>query len=148
MVIALALAIAACGPKATTVAEPGGSGTGTGTGTDTGSAVDAGESKDPLAAAVERIVTLYEAIATLPPAASCKDAATSIDQWTKERAGALAQIRDAAQSEQAALVDGLFHDSSGRLTDAVQKVEALATRCASEPALGEALTRLSTETQR
>lgn len=140
--IAMAL-VAGCGPKAATVEGPGAEGQGEGKGI-----VDPDESKDPLAAAVERIVTLYEAIATLPPAASCNDAATSIETWTKERADALAHIRDAAQGQQAALVDGLFHDSSERLADAMQKIEALATRCASEPALGEALTRLSTEAQR
>lgn len=150
--LAIVLAVAACGPTTRAVEQPGGSGTatgaGAGTGTGTGAPVDGQISKDPLAAAVERIVTLYEAIATLPPAGSCRDAAASIDTWTTEHAPALAQIRDAAQGEQAALVDGLFHDASGRLTDAMQKIDQLAARCASEPALGAALARLSTEAQR
>jgi hypothetical protein len=109
---------------------------------------DPGASKDPLAAAVERIVTLYEAIATLPPATTCGEAAASIDRWTSERAAALAQVRDAAQGEQAELVDGLFHDASPRLSAAIRAVDTLAARCASEPAMTAALTRLSTEGSR
>ena len=110
---------------------------------------DGGEpSKDPLAAAVERIVTNYEAIGKLQPAVSCKEAAAAIDEWTSANAPAFTRVRDAARSEQAPLVDGLFHDASPRLSVAMKSIDELAARCASEPALGDALTRLSTEAQR
>lgn len=148
--VALSIAVsgAACGPK-----PPPTSGTTSSAPPDAGATIDAAtadltESQDPLAAAVERIVTLYEAIATLPSATTCGDAAVSIDRWTTERADAMAQVRDAAQGEQAELVDGLFHDASPRLSAAMKAVDTLATRCASEPSMTVALTRLSTEASR
>lgn len=147
LVVGMAVVLAACGPKATTVAEPEKPGAGTGTGTETDGGVEE-SAKDPLAAAVEQIVALYEAIATLPPASSCGEAATSIETWIAERQDALVQVRDAAQGPQAPLVDGLFHDASPRLTASLRAVDQLATRCASEPAVNAALARLSTEAPR
>ncbi|HUQ03180.1 MAG TPA: hypothetical protein VM261_11845 [Kofleriaceae bacterium] len=146
-VVLVAAVVAACGPKTSPTGGP-----------TTASRPDAGhtpeanpavdEAKDPLAAAVERVVTLYESIATLPPGGSCRDAATSIETWTVERAAVLVQVRDAARGAQAALVDGLFHDASPRLAAAMTAIDGHATRCASEPAFGAALTRLSTEAGR
>ena len=116
----------ACGPKASAVAveEPRKAGSGTGTGTGTGAEGDAGEAKDPLATAVERIVTLYEEIGRLPAAGSCPETAATIERWTVERRDAIVQVRDAAQGEQAALVDGLFHDASPRLAAALARLSA------------------------
>jgi hypothetical protein len=138
---------AACGPPMSptttrTTAPPPDAGATPGAGATTGDA------KDPLAAAVEQIVTLYEAIATLPAGGSCRDAAASIDTWVAERTAVLAQVRDAAQGTQAALVDGLFHDASPRLSAAMTAIDGHATRCTAEPSFGAALTRLSTEVGR
>ena len=143
LVVVVAL-VMACGPKAVPVGTPQKIDAGTGAGSGSGTVPDA-DPKDPLAAAVERIVTLYEAIAKLPPAGSCHDAATAIDQWTGERVAALAQVREAAKGSQAQLVDGLFIDASPRLSIAMKAVEELATRCSTEPAVGAALARLSME---
>jgi hypothetical protein len=139
--VAVAIGAAACGPKAATVAEPAEQGPGKGP-----EAEIAVPAKDPLAAAVEQIVVLYEAIAKLE--GPCREVAAAIEGLIGERTGALAQVRDAAQGAQAALVDGLFHDASPRLTASMQAVELLSTRCVSEPAVNAALARLSTEATR
>ncbi len=135
----------ACGTKPPVVEEPKEAGSGTGTGTE---GDGAGGAKDALATAVERVVTLYEEIGRLPPAGSCAEAAATIDRWTAERGDAIVQVRDAAQGEQAALVDGLFHDASPRLAAAMKGIDELAARCASEPSLTAALARLSPGTER
>jgi hypothetical protein len=143
----LVLLAAACGPRTsptTTTATPPAPDAGATPAADP----TTGDAKDPLAAAVEQIVTLYEAIATLPAGGSCRDAAASIDAWVAERTAVLAQVRDAAQGAQAALVDGLFHDASPRLAAAMTAIDGHATRCTAEPAFGAALTRLSTEAGR
>lgn len=151
MIVAVAVAAmvvmaSACGPKPPVVEEPREPRSGTGTGTGSGAAGDG--AKDPLATAVERIVTLYEEIGRLPPAGSCAEAAATIDRWTAERGDAIVQVRDAAQGEQAALVDGLFHDASPRLAAAMKGIDELAARCASEPSVTAALARLSPGTER
>lgn len=141
--LALVAVLAACGPKSTEqprIAPPVDAAV-----PETPAADAAEESKDPLASAVESIVTLYEAIAKLPAGTSCQDAAASIDRLGAERASARTQVRVASQGSQATLVDGLFHDASPRLSAAMTAIDALATRCTSEPAVGAALARLSAE---
>jgi predicted small lipoprotein YifL len=143
MVLVLVAMLAACGPKSAatphtpppadaSVPPPDGT--------------VAGEpSKDPLANAVESNVKLYEMIAALPESGQCPEVAVLINRMIDERAAALAQVREAAKGAQAALVDGLFHDASPRLSAAMTKIDALATRCVRGPDVSTALARLSVE---
>ncbi len=147
--VALAIIAAACGPRsvapAPTPAHPAATVTAAPA---TPPAAEPTAPKDPVAAAVEASVVLYEAIAALPTAGSCPETAATIDRLVGARAAALVAVRDAARGTRSAEIDGLFAAASERLRAAVVAIDALATRCAAEPAVATALDRLATEEPR
>jgi hypothetical protein len=104
-------------------------------------------SKDPLANSVESVVSMYEMIAALPTTAHCPEAAMLINRMIDAHAAVRAQVQEAAKGEQAALVDGLFHDASPRLSAAMTAIDALAMRCSRGDDVNAALARLSVESK-
>ncbi len=100
---------------------------------------------DPLLAALDAQVALYEAIAALPSGAPCRDAAVAIERLVGERAGALTEVRAAAIGERRGEVDRRFEALSPRLAAAAIAIDALVQRCAGEAAVAIALGRLAGE---
>jgi hypothetical protein len=141
--VLFAALLVACGPKSTATPHPPPPADASVAPPDAATTTD--PSKDPLANAVESVVKLYEMIAAIPASGQCPEVAVLIGQMIDQRAAALEQVRDAAKGAQAALVDGLFHDASPRLSAAMTAIDALATRCVRGPDVGAALARLSVE---
>lgn len=101
--------------------------------------------KDPLPAAVERTVGLFEAIAAIEPTVACPAAAATIDRLRTERADALRIVDEAARDNRAAQLDALYQRAAARLSAALDQVDRLAQRCDGDPAVNAALGRLGGE---
>jgi hypothetical protein len=148
LVVFVAVAmLAACGPKSTATPHTPPPADASVPPPDAALAADPSpsRSKDPLANAVESVVKLYEMIAAIPASGQCPEVAMMIGQMIDQRAAVLEQVRDAAKGSQAALVDGLFHDASPRLSAAMTSIDALQMRCIRGPDVSAALARLSVE---
>jgi hypothetical protein len=145
--LVLVVVLAACGPKsaATPHAPPPADAAVPPADAAVAAEPSPGASKEPLAGAVERVVKLYESIAAIPASGPCPEVAMRVGRMIDERAADLAQVRDAAKGPQAALVDGLFHDASPRLSAAMTSIDALSMRCVRGPDVSAALARLSVE---
>jgi hypothetical protein len=88
---------------------------------------------------------MLEAIAVLPSTLPCPDAAARIEGLVRDRAADRTTVHAAVVGDRRAEVDTLYADASGRLADVMVKIDALATRCATDAALTAALARVSTE---
>lgn len=104
-----AIVWAGCGPapakpRAAAPAAGAGSNVAAAAGSGSGSsAPEAPASKDVLPGAVERVVQLFEAIAALPPAASCEADAAAIAKARAPYADAIAVVARARTTEPAAV---------------------------------------------
>jgi hypothetical protein len=99
--------------------------------------------EDPVPAAVEASVTLYEAIAALPAARSCRETAAAVARLVEARLASIATVREASRGERRAEIDALFGAASARLGAASAAIDDLIARCSDEPSLATAIGRIS-----